>query len=102
MAIDPLNEQLILPREATALFPPGPNGRRIPPSGIFPSMGEGARGVVLESLNTPRKCTSKQAVARFLVRLSQRARPELPQGGGVAARVRPDREAEHGPDRLGL
>jgi hypothetical protein len=102
MAIDPLNENLILPREAPALFPPGPNGKRIHTSAIYRYMSKGARGVVLESLNSPRKCTSKQAVARFLVSLSNHDRAPDPIVGAHVARERENRDVERALDRLGI
>ena len=48
----------LVSREATFLFPRGLDGKRIHTSAIYRFMSKGARGVVLESLRAPRKCTS--------------------------------------------
>ena len=99
--IDPLTEDLILPREATRCFPPGPGGKRLHVCAIYRYMSVGVRGVVLESLNTPRKCTSRQAVARFLNRLSNPAQT-LTRSPPGNTRVPTDRTIERELDRLGL
>ena len=77
--IDPLTEDLVLPRQATRYFPRGPSGKRISVGAIYRYMSVGVRGVVLESLDTPRRCTSVQAIARFMARLSgTRTSPHAP------------------------
>ncbi len=101
MAIDPLREDLILPREATKLFPNGPNGKRIHISAIYRFMSVGVRGVILESLNAPQKCTSRQAVARFLGRLSNPSASTV-HAPSTSDRLRTNREAEKELDRLGI
>src|SRR5690349_5080923 len=69
--IDPLSEDLIPPTEATSLFPRNRRGKRLHVTVIYRYMSKGCRGVVLESLRTPRLVTSRQAVARFIRRLSE-------------------------------
>ena len=101
MMIDPLVEQLLLPREAAKFFPPGPAGKTLHVAAIYRYMSAGVRGVVLESLNSPRKCTSKQAIARFLNRLSSPAHV-LPKVATAAAPARGDRTIELELDRLGF
>jgi hypothetical protein len=97
-----LNEELILPREATRCFPPGPDGKRIHVSAIYRYMKVGTRGVVLESLNAPRKCTSREAIGRFMDRLNNHALPGHPATRSGAGRPRVDRRVEGELDRLGL
>ena len=46
--IDPLIEDLLLPREATRYFPPGPGGKRLHVSAIYRYMSVGVRGIVLD------------------------------------------------------
>jgi Protein of unknown function (DUF1580) len=99
--IDPLAEKLLLPREATRYFPPGPSGRTLHVAAIYRYMSTGVRGVVLESLDAPRKCTSKEAVARFLRRLSDKDRQ--PTDAPIGGLRRPnDRAVEAELDRLGI
>jgi hypothetical protein len=100
--IDPLTEELILPREATRLFPRCPKGKTLHISAVYRYMSAGVRGVVLESLDAPRKCTSRQAVARFLARLSSVGKPTplLPRGDIAGRHADPD--VEHELDRLGF
>lgn len=64
--IDPLAEDLVSPAEATRLFPKGSNGKHPHVAKIYRLMKEGR----LEWLNAPRKCTSRQAVARCILDLS--------------------------------
>jgi hypothetical protein len=100
--IDPLKEELILPRDAAGLFPKGPKGRKIHVCCIYRYMTVGVRGVVLESLDAPRRCTSREAVARFLERLTERAETRPTADRTRALRGRSTREVEQELDRLGI
>ncbi len=100
--IDPLTEDLILPREATRLFPPSPKGKRLHVSAVYRYMSVGVRGIILESIGTPRKCTSRQAVARFLARLNPLTRPTTSPVRDRFASERIDRDVEPELDRLGF
>ena len=100
--IDPLAEDLITPAEATGLYPRGPRGRKVHVSKVYRDMGRGARGVVLESISTPRLATSRQAVARFFRRLSEASRPLEPATRNDVGRTRPDSRVEQALDRLGF
>jgi hypothetical protein len=100
--IDPLTEDVILPSEATRIFPKGPNGKHPHVSFIYRAMKTGCRGVVLESIRTPRLATSRQAVARFLQRLSASGRPTSAPARGLEGRERANREVEIELDRIGI
>ena len=80
--IDPLAEELIPPTEAAALYPRTARGKKVHVSRVYRDMSRGVRGVVLESIATPRLATSRQAVARFFGRLSEPTRP--PEAAPVA------------------
>jgi hypothetical protein len=73
--IDPLTEDLIIPAEATALYPRGPKRKKVHVSKVYRDMNRGVRGIVLESIKTRGLTMSQQAVARFFRRLSEVARP---------------------------
>jgi hypothetical protein len=76
--IDPLNEKLITPNEATRHYPPNSKGRYVHVARVYPDMLVGKNGVRLESLRTPRLVTSREAIARFFRRLSDGASQESP------------------------
>jgi hypothetical protein len=100
--IDPLAEDLIWPWEATWIFPKGSNGKHPHVSFIYRAMKTGCRGVVLESIRTPRLATSRQAVARFLQRLSAIGCPSSAPARGLEGRGRTNREVEIELDRIGI
>src|SRR4051812_33660210 len=100
--IDPLIEDLVLPESATGLFPRQPNGKKIHASSIYRYMKHGCRGVILESIRTPRQPTSRQAGARSTRRLSEASRPAAPAPLNVAAPKRSNDEVERELDRLGF
>jgi hypothetical protein len=102
--IDPLIEELVLPREATRYFPRGPTGKPIHVAGIYRYMSVGVRGVILESLDTPRRCTSVQAITRFIARLNgTRTGPSTPASPrSHTARERAHHEVEQELDQLGI
>ncbi len=97
--IDPLTEELITPTEATRYYPRDHCGRKPHVSTVFRHMKSGVRGVVLESIRAPKRCTSREAIARFFGRLSEQTGQEPART--PAARV-PDRRVEEELDRLGL
>jgi hypothetical protein len=57
-------------------------------------MKRGCRGVVLESIKTPKLATSRQAVARFIRRLSEQGEPANPSVNLATARERDRRHVE--------
>ncbi len=65
-------------------------------------MKVGYRGVILESLNTPGKSTSRQAVARFLLCISDASEPAIPSNRSPGARERANHDVERELDRLGI
>jgi hypothetical protein len=100
--IDPITEDLLVPREATRYFPRGPTGKPLHVAAIYRYMSAGVGGIILESINCPRKCTSRQAVARFLVRLTDRSRVARPTSRQEVACERPNSDIERELDRLGI
>jgi hypothetical protein len=60
----------------------------------------GSRGVILESIRTPRLCTSKEAIARFFRKLSEGRGSDLPARPIVKSVS--DRRVEEELDRLGI
>jgi hypothetical protein len=100
--IDPLSEDVIVPSEATRIFPKGPNGKHPHVSFIYRAMKTGCRGVVLESIRTPRLATSRQAVARFLDRLTASGRPSSAPARGLQERGWANPEVEIELDRIGI
>lgn len=98
--IDPTKEVLITPAEATWLYPCNSQGKKVHVSKIYRDMTQGSRGIVLESIRTPRLCTTREAIARFFVRLSEGPTGEVTATKAVA-RVH-ERRIEHELDRLGI
>jgi hypothetical protein len=96
--IDPLEEQVILPRVAADCYPRDERGRKVHVSMIYRHMTVGVRGVVLESIRTPRLATSREAIARFFASLSMRPAP-MEQVKHVLDH---DRRIEQELDQLGL
>lgn len=97
-----LEEDLISPTEAARMFPRGPNGKHPHVSFIYRAMKIGCRGVVLESIRTPKLATSRQSVARFIRRLSEMAEPVKPSHHLTTARERDRHQVEQELDRLGF
>jgi len=72
--IDPQTEQSISLADAARLpcFPPRRGGKRLHVSCIYRWTTTGCRGVILESFQCGgTRCTSREAVSRFLERLTQ-------------------------------
>lgn len=98
--IDPTKEELILLKAAVAYYPRDGRGRKPHVSTVFRHASAGTKGVVLETIRTPRLCTSREAVRRFFERLSQQV-GSAPPAAKPAIRV-PNRRVEEELDRLGL
>jgi hypothetical protein len=69
--IDPLREELITPAEAARCDPRKADGRRARVRRVDRDRPRGPHGVRLESVRTPRRATSREAVARFFARLTE-------------------------------
>lgn len=98
--IDPLLEDLISPKEAARIFPRGPRGKHPHVSLVYRAMKSGCRNVVLESVRAPRLATSREAVARFIARLTEQAVRATPPIRNAAARERHVEQVERGLDLL--
>ena len=86
-----LSEELIPVQELPARLPPAKSGRRVHRAAVWRWVSQGLRGpdgtrVQLEALRMGRRwVTSKQAVARFFIRLSdQRVRNDAAPARGPA------------------
>jgi hypothetical protein len=76
MAIDPRVEELVSLRHAARLLPERRRGKRPHVSCLYRWTTAGCRGVVLESVMVGgTRCTSREALARFIARLSAGGRP---------------------------
>jgi hypothetical protein len=100
--IDVLAEELIRPIEAAALFPRSRRGKRIHVSAVYRFMTTGCRGVILESVKSPRLATSRQAIARFIDRLSNLDRPNVSAIRSASVRKPMNHSVEAELDRLGI
>jgi hypothetical protein len=98
--IDPLLEKVIRPSVAARYYPLDERGRKVHVSTVYRHMTAGVRGVLLESIRTPKRCTSREAVARFFARLS--ARPATKEQAHPAVPRDCDSRIEEELDRLGL
>ncbi len=88
MPIDPLVEQVIPLAQARLLYPRTSAGQVTHRSTIFRHTVSGCRGILLESLVTPRgRVTSREAVARFFQRLTDVASvpKKSPQAVNISA-----------------
>jgi len=99
--IDALNEEVISPKEATRYYPRDNLGRKVHVSTVYRHATVGVRGILLESIRTPRMCTSKEAIARFFQRLSERTNTDAP-ARPVVNQQRHEKQIEAELDRLGL
>lgn len=101
MPIDPLAETLITLSAAAKLLPRRRAGRAVHVATMYRWTKIGCRGIVLESTQVGgTRCTSREALRRFMTRLTELGRP-TPAAGFIAnARVSPavDRRL----DELGL
>jgi hypothetical protein len=79
--IDSLTEEIVTLAEAAKLCPKRRGGRPTHPSCLYRWTSAGCKGVVLESLQVGgTRCTSREALARFFVKLTAAANgtPALP------------------------
>lgn len=100
--IDIENEELISLAEAAGMVPSGRKGRSPDVKTVYLWTTAGCRGVVLSSVQAGgRRCTSKQAVLRFIQELTAAS-----TAGKQPRRARPNearnRAAEAELDRLGV
>jgi hypothetical protein len=78
MAIDIMGEALISLHEATRLLPARRRGKKPHVSCLYRWTTAGCRGVILESVCVGgTRCTSREALARFIERLSSPNAPPL-------------------------
>jgi hypothetical protein len=71
VAIDFQAEELLSLRDAARLLPPRRKGKRPHVSCLYRWTTAGCKGIVLESVNVGgTRCTSREALARFIERLS--------------------------------
>jgi len=78
MAIEILGETLISLHEAARLLPARRRGKRPHISCLYRWTTAGCRGVVLESVSVGNtRCTSREALARFIERLSRSGSPPV-------------------------
>lgn len=99
--INPLKETVIRPRVAVRDYPRDEHGRKVHISTIYRHMTIGVRGVVLESIKTPRLCTSREAIARFFLKLSERPERTLLQNQVLTQKCG-ERRVEEELDRLDI
>jgi hypothetical protein len=99
--IDPMVEELITPNEATRYYPRSAKGKRVHVSRVYRDFQVGHRGVKLESLQTPRLVTSKEAIARFFRSMSAMPSPES-TAATSRSRARDDVHIERELDQLGI
>jgi hypothetical protein len=101
--IDPLVEDVISPPQAARMFALGLNGKYPHVGFIYRAMKTGCRGIILESIRTPKLATSRQAVARFIRRMTEADRTSCK----VKTRTEPElgrseRRVEQELDRPGI
>lgn len=99
--IDPLQEELITPNEATRYYPRSATGKRVHVSKVYRDMQKGQRGKRLEFVRTPRMATSKEAIARFFQCLSGMTGRGAGEGTH-RTRARDEQRIERDLDQLGI
>jgi len=96
MAIDTNLEKLISLRSAAQLLPERRRGKKPHISCLYRWTTTGCRGVILESVMVGgTRCTSREALARFIARLSA-------AGTSVASNPIPDGQVERELDAAGI
>ena len=100
--IDPMTEDLVFPSEATRYYPRRADGRKVHVATVHRHMKHGSRGIILESIRTPRLATSRQAISRFFRRLSESESQTGSSPPSRPARAITTRDVEKELDRLGL
>jgi hypothetical protein len=100
--IDPTREELASLNLARRWFPPLRKNKRPDLTTLYRWTKGGCRGVVLESVQVGgTRCTSREAVARFIAALSELSSSPVPVRSS-RARARANEKAEEELDRLGL
>lgn len=80
--IDPNTEHLVSLTRACRLFPRRRQGKKPHVSCLYRWTTSGCRGVLLESVQVgATRCTSREAITRFIKRLSHTAIPACPSVG---------------------
>ncbi len=88
MSIDITSEKLISLDEAAKLLP-GKNGGTVHPGTVQLYARRGKLGVLLETvLGGPRRCTSKEAVARFIEAVTAASGGKSPYHARIAGRTK--------------
>ena len=100
--IDTLKEKVFTLNAARRFFPRRRKNRRPDLATMYRWTGKGCRGIVLESVSVGgTRCTSREAIARFIERLTRLG----DDGGSVrapAARVRTNKAVEKTLDQIGI
>lgn len=107
MTIDITSENVVTLTEAAKLLPPRRRGKRPNLATMYRWTKSGCRGVVLESVQVGgTRCTSREALSRFVERLTDRAAvgdtASNPGGRSLAERRRADEKAARSLEKLGL
>ncbi|MDB5350438.1 MAG: hypothetical protein JWN86_1685 [Planctomycetota bacterium] len=100
--IDPIREDLIFLSVAPRHYPGGAGGKKVHVSRVYRDIHDGCRGVFLEAVRTPKLATSREAIARFFLRLGELdrgVRPGIPRSLRSAPA---DPRVEEALDGLGL
>ncbi len=94
--IDVLSEEMISLADAAIMLPARRAGKRVHVSCVYRWTTHGCRGVVLESVQVgATRCTSREAVARFVAALTAQAQGRQPAAAPLSAERRKRiREAE--------
>ncbi|NLS94253.1 MAG: DUF1580 domain-containing protein [Planctomycetaceae bacterium] len=86
MAIDPLREDLISLHAAAKIYPRSTSGRPTHVCTVYRHTASGCHGIILESIQCGgRRCTSREAVARFFQRLTIAAGKKNRQPNEISA-----------------
>src|SRR5262245_48964611 len=97
--IDPLSEQIISLTDVAQILPQRRSGKRPHVSCIYRWTVRGCRGVTLESIQVGgTRCTTREAVGRFIERLSRESIPSASTTTRAIARRR--REIERAASEL--
>jgi hypothetical protein len=100
--IDPLTEKLFTLNAARCFFPRSRRGKRRDLSTIYRYAARGCRGVILEAVVVGGvRCTSREAIARFIARLTALDTPDL-SARARADRGRAGRRASQELDAIGI
>ena len=94
MAIDPTKEELLTLNQARSLPELRKNGQRPDLATLYRWTGKGVRGVKLATVQVGgSRCTSRQAIATFLTRLTEQSTgPQQPEAPAADDAARAERE----------